>query len=151
MKRMSALFLLIVLIFSSSPQASATERENIVWHQESTLQNGMTIIDEVIYNSLTRSSTKDHTRRKTITNGDGVIIAVISVRGVFRYDGNTVSVVSKSVTQADTYEGWNYKQNSLTSSGGTIALDAKLTKLLVASIPVDMTLSCDKDGNISYT
>ena len=59
--------------------------------------------------------------------------------------------MSKRVNQADTYEGWSYKQNSFTSSGGTITLDAKLTKLLVMNIPFTITLSCDKDGNISYT
>ena len=60
-------------------------------------------------------------------------------------------IMAKRVNQADTYEGWSYKQNSFTSSGGTITLDAKLTKLLVMNIPFTITLSCDKDGNISYT
>ena len=151
MKRMTSLFLLVLLIFSCPPRASAVAHENIVWSHEITLDNGITVTDEVISHSIARSSTKDYTRRKTIANGEGATIAIISVRGVFSYNGTTVSVVSKSVTQSDTYEGWSYKQNSFTSSGGTITLDAKLTKLLVVSIPADMTLSCDKDGNISYT
>lgn len=150
MKRIITLCLLTIVIISCSVPAFASEQELIVWHQESTLENGITIIDEVINNSLTRSSTRDYTRRRTISD-DGVTIAVISVRGVFSYNGTTVSVVSKSVTQTDTYEGWSYKQNSFTSSGGTIALDAKLTKLLVMNIPFTITLSCDKNGNISYT
>ena len=81
---------------------------------------------------------------------NGVVIGVIAMKGTFRYDGSTVSVASKSVTQTDTYEGWSYKQNSFTSSGGTVTLDAKLTKLIFLNIPFTMMLSCDKDGNISY-
>lgn len=108
------------------------------------------MVDEVIEHSQIRSSTKGYTRTKTIRY-DGIIIGKIAVYGSFKYDGTTVSVVSKRVNQADTYEGWSYKQNSFTSSGGTITLDAKLTKLLVMNIPFTITLSCDKDGNISYT
>ena len=114
------------------------------------MENGITVYTEIIEESLARSSTKGYTNKKTIAKGD-VTVAVISIHGEFKYDGATVSVVSKSVTQTDTYEGWSYKQNAFTSSGGTITLDAKLTKLLVLSIPFTMTLSCDKNGNLSYT
>lgn len=114
------------------------------------MDNGITIIDEVTEISQSRSTTKDYTRSRTISK-DGTVIAVISIYGCFSYNGTSVSVVSKSVTQTDTYEGWSYKQNSFTSSGGTITLDAKLSKLLVMNIPFTMTLSCDKNGNVSYT
>lgn len=60
-------------------------------------------------------------------------------------------MVSKSVTQSDTYDGWSYVQNSLTSSGGTVTLNAKLTKWIILNTSFTMTLSCDEDGNISYT
>lgn len=151
MKRLSIIFISLILVFSSiTPALAAGQDREIIWHQETPLGNGLIMIDEVSVQSQTRSTNKDYTRTKVISDGNKTL-AIICLYGVFRYDGKTVSVVAKSVTQADTYEGWSYKQNSLTSSGGTIALDAKLTKLFVASIPVDMTLSCDKDGNISYT
>ena len=137
------------MIFLAIP-VSATEADTVIWHQETKLDNDITVIDEVIEHSQMRSVSKGYTRQKTITSGD-TVIAVIAIHGVFSYDGTTVSVVSKSVTQTDTYDGWSYKQNSFTSSSGTITLDAKLTKLLVLNISFTMTLSCDKNGNISYT
>lgn len=150
MKRYLSLFFCMLLFVSIAVPTHASEQENIIWYQETKLGNGINIIDEVIEQTYSRSTSKGYTRRRTITN-DETTLAVIAIHGVFSYDGTTVSVVSKSVTQTDTYEGWSYKQNSFTSSAGTITLDAKLTKLLVANIPFTMTLSCDKDGNISYT
>ena len=151
MNRMLSFCLAILLIVSCITPVRASEQETIIWYQETELDDGITVIDEVSVQSQTRSASKGYTRRKPFTTDDGIVIAIISIRGEFTYNGTTVSVASKEVTQTDTYEGWSYKQNSFTSSGGTITLDAKLTKLLVMNIPFTMTLTCDKDGNISYT
>lgn len=120
------------------------------WYQETVLDNGIVVIDEVFRENNGRSTEDTYTRKRTFTD-DGVTIAVIKLTATFRYDGSTVSVVSASVPQADTYEGWSYVRNSLTTSGGTVTLDAKLTKLLVLEIPFTMTITCDKNGNISYS
>lgn len=150
MKKIFALLSTFLLFFSFIMPVSAAGQEQIIYRGQQELENGITVYIEIIEESLARSSIKGYTNKKTITKGD-VTVAVISIHGEFKYDGATVSVVSKSVTQTDTYEGWSYKQNAFTSSGGTITLDAKLTKLLVLSIPFTMTLSCDKNGNLSYT
>ncbi len=55
------------------------------------------------------------------------------------------------MTNTDTYNGWSYIQDSLTSSGGTVTLNGKLTKWLILSNSFTMTLTCDANGNISYT
>lgn len=150
MRKLLAFCFAIILTISCITPVLAFEDSKVIMYQEYTLDNGITVIDTVTERSISRSSSKDYTRQKTFV-ADGSVIGVISIYGKFTYDGTTVSVVSKSVTQTDTYDGWNYKQNSFTSSGGTITLDAKLTKLLVMNIPFTMTLSCDKNGNISYT
>lgn len=142
---------IVCLLFSISiPTFAAEQTGEVISCSEIHMGDGIIIFQEVSQIPLTRSSDKTYQIKNTITD-DGVTVGIIAIRGTFRYDGTTVSVVSKSVTQTDTYEGWSYKQNSFTSSGGTITLDAKLTKLLVMNIPFTMTLSCDKDGNISYT
>lgn len=150
MKRIIAVISIMIVLLSFIIPASAVEQDHIIYQASFELEDGITVLTEVIEHIQTRSSTKDYTNRHTFSK-DGTVIAVISLYGEFKYDGITVSVVSKSVPQTDTYEGWSYKQNAFTSSGGTITLDAKLTKLLVLSIPFTMTLSCDKNGNLSYT
>ena len=148
MRRLITAICCLALIFSVCTPAVAAERENVIFSQEIDLGNGITLVDEIIEHTQARATGKTYTRTNTYRHGDDVI-AVISVQATFHYDGTTVSVASKSVTQTDTYEGWNYKQNSFTSSGSTVTLDAKLTKLLVLRVAVNISITCDKNGNIS--
>ena len=147
MKRILALLLAAVIFATIAVPANAVEQPQAISSTEMQLENGLTVIDEIV-SSQSRATNKSASRKWTIKDGD-TVIAVIMIEAIFRYDGSTVSVVSKSVTQADTYEGWSYKQKSFTSSGGTVTLEAKLTKLLIFNQSITMTLSCDKDGNIS--
>lgn len=150
MRKVIILILSLTLVFSCAATVCATTSGNVIYHTETNLENGLTVIDKVIAYPQLRSDVRTYEYTQEITKS-GTTIGVISIKGSFRYDGSTVSVVSKEVTQTDTYDGWNYFQGSFTSSGGTIILSATLTKLLNSSIPFTMTLSCDKDGNITYT
>ena len=150
MKRLLTLCICAILLVSMVFPASAAEQPYEKFSEERTSENGLTVIDEITVYPQSRSTDKRAERKRTLKDGD-TVIGVIAFEAVFRYDGSTVSVVSKTVTQTDTYAGWSYKQKSFTSSGGTVTLDAKLTKLLIFNISFTMTLSCDKYGNISYT
>lgn len=153
MKKCLSLLLCLVLIASMSAPAFAVSyestSENILFYREETLSNGITVIDEIVESSYTRATGKTCTRTSTFKDGD-TVIAVIAYQATFQYDGTSVSVLSKSVTRTDTYNGWNYKQTSFTSSGGTVTLSGKLTKLLIFNSAFSLSLACDKDGNISY-
>lgn len=147
MKRVFA-FVLCLLLFGSSFPVHATEALTAT---TTILENGLRVVDEVtIVSSNARSTEKNATRTKTFYDGD-TLIAVISFTATFCYDGTNVSVVSQSVTQTDTYSGWSYKQESFTSSGGTVTLTGKLKYLLIFSTTTfTMNLICDANGNISY-
>lgn len=150
MKRLLALFLCLSLIISVPVTAQATEQGNVLLRREIDLGNGITVVDEIIECPQARTTYgKVVNRSATFKDGD-TVIAVIVFQATFHYDGTSVSVVSKSVIQTDTYDGWNYKQTSFTSSGGTVTLSARLTKLIIFNNPFTMSLTCDKDGNISY-
>lgn len=154
MKKCIALFLclcLVVLIPTPANACAQSNEGNVIYYQETDLGNGLTVIDEVTELPQART-TYGKTANRTATFKDGdTVIAVIVFQATFHYDGTTVSVASKSVIQTDTYDGWSYKQTSFTSSGGTVTLNARLTKLLIFNNAFTMTLSCDKNGNISYT
>lgn len=150
MKKLSLLLFVIILFASFSFPVYATENSQVIYANETTLENGLTIITEITESSVSRSTDKAYSNTKTIKDGD-TIVAIIQITATFRYDGSTVSVVTKGVTRADTYDGWSYVQNSFTSSGGTVTLNAKITKWLIINTTFTMTLSCDKNGNISYS
>lgn len=149
MKKILSALLCFAMLLAFCIPVSATAQESLLYYQETDLGNGKVLIDEVIEHSQARATGKTVTRRSTIKDGD-TVIGIIAFQATFHYDGSTVSVASKSVTQTDTYEGWSYVQNSFTSSGGTVVLSAKLTKWIVLNQSFTMSLTCDKDGNISY-
>ena len=76
-------------------------------------------------------------------------IGIIAFQATFSYNGDSAYVTSKAVIQTDTYDGWSYKQTSFITTGNTVTLEGKLTKLLILNDPFTMSLTCDKDGNIS--
>lgn len=148
MKKIVSLITCILLLAAIALPASATGRTDVVYSNVTVLEDGTQITDEIIVGPQTRANGVTATRTQTISR-DGTVIGRLAFQATFIYDGTTAYVSSKSVTRTDTYEGWNYKQNSFTSSGGTVTLDGKLTKLLVLTTKFSMSLTCDKYGNLS--
>ena len=148
MKRILSLFISIILLTSTAISVSAISQDNLVLYKENILEDGITYIDEITIYSYGRATQKKAELKRTFTR-DNTTIAVIAYEAVFQYDGSTVSVVSKSITQVNTYDGWSFKQNSFTSSGGTVTLTGTLKKLLILNTPVNLVLTCDANGNIS--
>lgn len=148
MKKIISLLLCFALITITVLPVSAQESGQVIQTEEFTLENGYTIVEEIIIYPGVRSTDYTATKKSTITKS-GTTIAIVAFNATFRYDGSTVSVISKSVTQTNTYDGWSYTQTSFTSSGGTVTLKFKLSKWLVLSNSYTMTLTCDKNGNLS--
>lgn len=142
----------LLMLPTSATKTPSTSPEGILlFRTTDSLDDGWTIFSEtkLISQSITATaSTKTTSTTKTITY-NGVTVGIFTIQATFQYNGSTVSVTSKSVTRADTYSGWSYTQTSFTSSGGTVTLNGKLTKLLHPSLSFSMSLSCDKNGNIT--
>lgn len=151
MKRVVSLILCVFSLLTLAIPAFAAERSqgNVLYRDEIVLEDGITVIREITEVRAARSTDKPYTYGVTVKKGD-TVVANVAISAVFRYDGKTVSVVSKAVARQDTYDGWKYTQTSFTSSGGTVTLNAKVSKFL-ASVPITMNLTCDKNGNISYS
>jgi hypothetical protein len=141
-----------VLLLSSTSFASAATSVNeivpVEQYEETYDEDGITIVEELTVYQSARSNQKTAYKTKTYKKND-TIIASIVLKAIFSYTGSSVSVSSKQVSQSETYEGWKYSQTSLTSSGGTVTLSGKLTKLLNSSVPVSVTITCDANGNIT--
>ena len=148
MKRLFIFVICILLLVPFILPVTATTENDLIYREETVLENGLTVIDEIYADKLSRASVITGERKSTLKRGD-TTLGIIAFQATFRYDGSNVALVSKTVTQTDTYEGYSYKQNSFTSSGGTVTLDGKLTKLLVINISFTMSLTCDVNGNLS--
>lgn len=62
-------------------------------------------------------------------------------------NGSSAWVNSKSVTH-ETYDNWSYSNESLTSSGGTATVTAKLRSGL-KTVNVNTSLACSAAGELS--
>ena len=157
-KRIIVFLLLCAVMFAALTQpvfAEASDTtvpsDELLSRRVETMQNGWTVITEtrLLSQSIAATrSTKTVSTTKTVKSGN-TVLGIFTIKATFQYDGSTVSVTSKSVTRADTYDGWSYTQTSFTSSGGTVTLNGKLTKLLTFPKSFSMSLSCDKNGNVS--
>ena len=151
MRQIRVFLLCIILVLGFVHPCAAVEAssENVIFYEEKTNEDGITTITVITsHGDQARSTNKTYTKKSTSIK-NGTIIADIWITGTFQYDGTTVSVVSKSISKCETYDGWSFKQSSFTSSGGTITLEGKLTKLIVLNADISISLSCDKNGNIS--
>lgn len=142
MKKTLSILLCITMFLCSALPCFAAEVES----QSIDFGNGLTATDTLRISTLARG-TRIAEKTRTIKSGTA-IIAEITIEGVFSYTGTACSVLSKSVTSADTYDGWNYRQNFFIENGGTITLSGNIYKGLTSQ---DFTLSmtCDVNGNIS--
>lgn len=143
-------FLMTTACFSAGAYDASPAHESVSTYTitETETNDGITIIDELTVDSNARSSSKKGTLTRTFKKNNNTI-AVITLTATFSYNGSTVSVVSKSISQCDTYNGWSFTQNSLSSSGGTATLTGRLTKFLSSPVNVNMSITCDKNGNIT--
>lgn len=143
MKRLlSAVMACLLVALCISGVSASTQNTNVI-----DLGDGFYAEETLIINTYLRSTVKSTSKVWNIKNGSDVI-ATIEVSGTFSYDGDTVSVRSKEVVRCDTYDNWSFSQTGFTSSGGTITLSGKLSKGL-SSKNISMSLSCDKNGNLS--
>ena len=150
MKRIFVVIICAIVLCGNSLSVAATEPSDSI-RQKTVIDNRIVIVDEISVFSHARSSEKSAERKRSIYDGD-TLIAVIAFQATFRYDGVSASVVSKILTQEDTYSGWSFKQSSFTSSGNTVTLEGKLKYLLILkSENIVMSVSCDKNGNITYS
>ena len=118
--------LLFTAVLQPVSAAAATEEGTTIC-QEYTLDNGLTVIEEITEIVMPRSTVKQGTKKTTLKDGD-TVIAVIAFTAQFGYDGTSAWVVSKTVTQTDTYESWTYKQDAFSSNGSTVTLSFTLSR-----------------------
>lgn len=141
------LLLQSIMITPASAVAADEANATCVSREVIDLGDGITAEDE-LYVSNNRLMGRDASRTRTIRD-NGTVIAVITIKASFRFDGETVWTFFKMVSQKDTYHGWKYVEDSFLCNGGRVTLEGKISKLLVMNIPFTLTITCDKNGNIS--
>lgn len=156
MKRLFSVLLCMMVFVGAVTPAKAVEEadlsEQVTVEEETIVEDSVSGEEEAIA-PLATTKTRVVTTTKTYSVS-GKVIAKIALRAKFAYDGSSVRVVSKQVTQKDTYDGWKFTQTSLTgsggfTSGGKVTLKGNLKKTGVETVSVTITITCSKSGTIS--
>lgn len=170
MKRVVALLLFVLLLFSTSMTASAFDYDQkndklsnyIVCSNEQRIDycdgsyciirtDAETIYDN--YNNPINRSTVSGSKEQKYYSSDDILQWTVKVKGNFTYNGTTSSCTSASHTVTINNSSWyTYSQNSYASGNTAIAnvvLKKKHLGVVVSTQNVHLVLTCDKYGNLS--
>ncbi len=149
----SALLILSLLtgpaLAAEPPRSSPSASGELIREDTVVLDDGWTVVTRLYVSDSRELHQKTASKTSDYYSPAGEQAASITISGTFVYDGSTVSVYSKSLTNLATYNGWRFSLSSFSSSGGTVTLTGTLKKALFLLQSVSMSLSCDANGNIS--
>lgn len=151
-KSMIAMCLMVFTIVTMlAPAAQAAYMPEKVTTTVMDLGNGITVKSTItVYESISTFSTmatKSATKIDTYER-NGTEIAKVSITASFGYDGSSSWVNSASVSKSVSSD-WTYKNENLTTSGGTATVTAVLTRTGIVTLDVYTYISCSPNGDIS--
>lgn len=86
-------------------------------------------------------------------NSSGTLLWTITVNGTFSYNGSTSSCISASYDTQINNSAWSVQSGSAYPSGNSaiasVVMARKLLLIVLETVPVTITLTCDKNGNVS--
>ena len=86
-------------------------------------------------------------------NSSGTVLWTATVTGTFTYNGSTSSCTNASYSTQVYNSSWSEQSGTAYPSGNTAIADVvmmrKLLFIVVETVPVTITLTCDKNGNVS--
>lgn len=151
MKKLISITLVLISFLIICPSVSAQDK--IVGSDIIYLEDGGYILIEVTDEySITRATV---TKNKNYTryNGDSEAQWKITLTGSFTYNGTTSNCSSCSCTVTIYDDIWYTSSKTAWASGNTayatVEMGRKLLGVTVKRETVDLTLTCDKNGNFS--
>lgn len=150
MKRLLSMALAAMLVFCLLPVfvSAAEETVEIVYLEDGSYLTIQTITYETRA-SGSKSGSKTYTHHGS--NGDDNWKATLS--GSFTYNGTSATCTSSSVDVTIYDSAWYTISKSASKSGGTatasVTMGEKRGGVTVTTLPISISLTCDKDGNLS--
>lgn len=148
MKRSISMFTFLSLVMSLLLSSTCSAQARTVAETRD-LGNGVTVETVIVVDDdFLRSSTKRASISSTFKYY-GEKAGTVTLTAIFGYDGSRAWVVSASGS-ASMEPGWTYSGERISDSGGTAYLSASIqNEDSPGIIPVDISLTCSKDGDIS--
>lgn len=150
MKRILCLALAAILMFCTVP-VFADAAENPITYVY--LDDGSYFTVQVVSSGARASGSVTGSKRYTHYDSDGNSNWRVTLTGSFTYTGSNATCTSSSVGVSIDDPSWYTISKSAGKSGNTatasVTMGEKQGGVTVTKVPVDLSLSCDKDGNLS--
>ncbi len=149
MNRIISFLIAGLLLLSLFPVNSmAAENTQIIY-----LENGDYIV-ETLSESVSRSAwERTGSRSKTYYNSDGTAVWKAVLTGTFTYDGTSSTCTDADISVTVYASNWYTVSKSAGKSGntatGTVTMGHKIMGVTTQKITANLTLTCDKNGNLS--
>lgn len=150
MKKCISWLLLFVLMISLFPISAfaAGEEEEVVYFEDGSY---MTISVQEFGSRA--SGSKSGNKAYSYYAEDGTLSWKATLNGSFTYTGSSATCTSSSINVTVYKSEWYTISKSASKSGatatGTVTMGKKLLGVTVSQISRDLTLTCDKNGNLS--
>ena len=150
MKRVLPIFLVLTIaIFVFPMYANAAEKENNVVY----FDDGSYMTAEVITNRMRASGSVTGNKIKTYYDSEGNTKWKAVLTGSFTYTGSSATCTSASIDVTIYDSNWYVVSKSASKSGNTasasVTMGKKVAGVTVSKVSVNLTLSCDANGNLS--
>lgn len=143
----SALFL--GASFFVSVSATEVEGEVCVW----VFEDGSYITESFSMNRSRASGTVSGSKTRNFFGSDGDLEWKVVLSGSFTYTGTSATCTSSTCNVTIYDSNWYTVSKFSNKSGNTATASAtigeKLLGVTVRQVPVSLSISCDKDGNLS--
>lgn len=149
-----AIVLLIAMLVLILPVNAATPEADIVQSRTITFEDGS--YAELVVNEgpATRAGqTKSGSKAYYYYTSDDVLVWTVTVYGTFRYDGTYTSCTYATCESATYGDGWSCSSKEAHTSGNNAVCNATMVRkvlgITVDTRNINLTLTCDKNGNLS--
>ena len=151
-KKLIILTILLLLLTSLNSFAEGKESSISLIRSETTyLSNGYKFITNTYLKNINRSTVSSQ-KETNYVDPDNVILWKVTLIGTFTYNGFTSSCTSAS-SYSTVYQGnWSESNNNTFASGNaavaSVTMVRKFLFITVETQVVNLTITCDKDGNV---
>lgn len=148
MKHVICCFLIVLLIISVFPLAASAEDNNTVYfHDGSYITIDICVVQSRADDSVSGSKTY------TYHDSDGTSAWKAVLSGTFSYTGSTATCTTSNCNVTIYDSAWYTVSKSASKSGNSatavLTMGKKLLGVTITRVPINMSLSCDANGNLS--
>ena len=143
-----ALITLLMVPINVSAAENTINADKTIWFED-----GSSMEFIILENTSRASGTKTGTKQATYRDSTGEVCWIATLTGTFTYTG-TSSTCTSSTCNVTIYDNaWYVVSKSSSRSGNTatatVTMGLKVLGVTVSKPTYNLTLTCDKDGNLS--